>query len=684
VSLLNWLDHRTGYRAFVHEALFERIPGGARWRYVWGSTLVFAFVTQVVTGIFLWMAYSPSSQTAWESVYYIQHEMTGGWLLRGIHHFMAQAMVVLLAIHLMQVIIDGAYRAPREINFWLGLVLMMIVLGLSLTGYLLPWDQKGYWATQVATNLSGIVPVVGPALQKVAVGGPEYGHHTLTRFFALHAGVLPGLLIAFLVLHVALFRRHGICYKQPAKRPDTTFWPDQVWKDAVACLGVLAIVLLLTIHFKVQATISGDVSYSHLGAELDSPADSTTPYDARPEWYFLFLFQFLKLFEGQGERGEFLGAIVVPGLVFAALAFMPFIGRWKLGHRFNVLFILILMLGIAWLTGAAIWEDRRSNHSSPEEREEFAKLAEVSREIGTDPKKIEAHFGGDKDKIEKYRADLHRYEAYRKSVNYLTAVKEAEHDAERIRELIAKGDGIPPEGALALLRNDPQTKARRLFAANCASCHSYFSPADAGTPAAQEQLAKASAPNLYGFGNREWVAGLLDKEKISGPQYFGLTDRFKKSTKEEPLEMVGYVHDEVSKWPKAEVEQVVAALSAQAKLPSQKEADEKDKAMIEAGIKLLIADDRCASCHRINLDAKPDDPSLAENDSGYPDLTHYASREWTIGMICNPAAPRFYGDKNDRMPAFCADAEGSSKNLLSRRDVELIVDWLRGVDPAAK
>ena len=147
------------YRDFVHEALYERIPGGARWRYVWGSTLVFAFVVQVITGVFLWMAYSPSTQTAWESVYYIQHEMQGGWLLRGMHHFMAQAMVVLLALHLMQVVIDGAYRAPREVNFWLGLILMQIVLGLSLTGYLLPWDQKGYWATKVATNLMSLVPV---------------------------------------------------------------------------------------------------------------------------------------------------------------------------------------------------------------------------------------------------------------------------------------------------------------------------------------------------------------------------------------------------------------------------------------------------------------------------------------------------------------------------------------------
>ena len=173
--LLDWLDDRTGYRDLAREALYERIPGGARWRYVWGSTLVFAFVTQMITGIFLWMCYSPSSRTAWESVYYIQYEMTGGWLLRGIHHYMAQMMVVLMVIHLLQVVIDGAYRAPREFNFWLGLILMMIVFGLGLTGYLLPWDQKGYWATAVATNIAGIVPVIGGSLQKIVVGGSEYG-----------------------------------------------------------------------------------------------------------------------------------------------------------------------------------------------------------------------------------------------------------------------------------------------------------------------------------------------------------------------------------------------------------------------------------------------------------------------------------------------------------------------------
>ena len=169
-ALLNWLDDRTGYKALMHETLYERVPGGARWRYAWGSTLVFAFATQLITGLFLWMAYSPSSLTAWESVYYSQYEMQFGWMLRGVHHFMAQTMVVLLALHLMQVIIDGAYKAPREVNFWLGLILLKITLGLSLTGYLLPWDQKGYWATQVATKIAGIIPIVGPSIQRLVVG----------------------------------------------------------------------------------------------------------------------------------------------------------------------------------------------------------------------------------------------------------------------------------------------------------------------------------------------------------------------------------------------------------------------------------------------------------------------------------------------------------------------------------
>src|SRR5580765_3390023 len=296
--LIDWVDHRTGCRKIVHEALFENVPGGSRWRYVWGSTLTFTLAVQFITGIFLWMAYNPSSQTAWESVYYIQEEMFGGWLLRGLHHYTAQAMNVLLVLHLMQVMIDGAYKAPREINFWFGLGLLLLVLGLSLTGYLLPWDQKGYWATKVATNIAAITPFIGPELQKLIIGGADYGHHPLTRFFALHAGVLPGAIVVLLVAHIYLFRRHGLTPAEPRRKPDEAFWPDQVLKDAVACLAVLTAVLVLVVKF---------------GAELGAPADPAENYAAaRPEWFFLFLFQLLKYFPGQSE---IVGAMIIPGLV---------------------------------------------------------------------------------------------------------------------------------------------------------------------------------------------------------------------------------------------------------------------------------------------------------------------------------------------------------------------------------
>ena len=338
----NWLDHRTGYKSLLHEALFENVPGGARWRYVWGSTLTFFFTVQVITGLFLWMSYSPSSQTAWESVNFIQHQMWGGWFLRGLHHFVAQAMTVLLVLHLMQVIIDGAYKAPREVNYWFGVGLLVLVLALSLTGYLLPWDQNGYWATAVSTNIVGMSPGIGQPLQTVVVGGDSYGHHTLTRFFALHAGVIPGLIMLLIVGHVYLFRRHGITPKLPPKGPDEGFWPEQVLRDAVACLAVLAVVVFFIVR-------------EH-GAPLGAPADPAEQFSAaRPEWYFLFLFQLLKYFPG---KTEILGAIVLPTVCMLLLVAMPILGRWKLGHRFNLGFMGVLLAGVVLLSWQAVAADR--------------------------------------------------------------------------------------------------------------------------------------------------------------------------------------------------------------------------------------------------------------------------------------------------------------------------------------
>ena len=603
-TLLDWLDDRIGYRTLVHEALYERVPGGARWRYVWGSTLVMAFLTQLITGTFLWMAYSPSAQTAWESVFFIQYEMQGGWLLRGLHHYMAQAMVVLLALHLMQVVIDGAYRAPREFNFWIGLILMQIVLGLSLTGYLLPWDQKGFWATKVATNLMGIVPVVGPDLQRLVVGGPDYGHHTLTRFFALHAGVLPGLLIFFLVVHLALFRRHGLHARQPVKAPDASFWPDQVLRDGVAALAVLAVVLLLIVRHGLTGDHSGMVPGEYLGADLGAPADASSPYSAaRPEWYFLFLFQFLKYFHGETEV---YGAVVVPGALMGVLFLMPILGRWKLGHGFNIGFLGAMLVGIVVLT------------------------------------------------VQAMRVDA-------SNASYQIAVADAARQAERAKQLARGPEGIPPQGAISLLRRDPLTQGPLLFARHCASCHSHLDSEGRGIASSESP----TASNLYGFAGREWIAGLLDPERVAGPDYFG-------NTTHAGGDMVTWVTDTVPDMDEeelAELSDAIVALSAQAELPGQRELDARDAERIALGIESIKGSIGCVDCHEFD-------------GEGYlgsaPSLTGYGSRGWLRGIISNPEHERFYPDTNDRMPAFAADDADPSRNLLNARQLDLLVDWLRG------
>ncbi|HZU83948.1 MAG TPA: cytochrome b N-terminal domain-containing protein, partial [Polyangiaceae bacterium] len=199
--------------------------------------LVGCIALQAITGWALMAYYSPSATTAWASVEHLNYAVVGGWLLRGLHHFGAQAMIVVVGLHVAQVAIYGAYKAPREVNWWLGLGLLGLTVGFGLTGYLLPWDQKGYWATRVATNIAGTTPIAGKIVQQLLVGGPEYGSMTLTRFFTLHVAILPALLVGLLGGHLALFRRHGVT---PSASADTTkvgrFYPAQLAKDVAGVL----------------------------------------------------------------------------------------------------------------------------------------------------------------------------------------------------------------------------------------------------------------------------------------------------------------------------------------------------------------------------------------------------------------------------------------------------------------
>src|SRR5580704_7706299 len=197
-KLDNWLDQRTGIDSLLHESLDEPIPGGAKWAYIFGSGLLFLFVSQVITGVFLALYYVPSADHAHTVVSYIVKEVTSGSFVRSIHAYGSSGIIILLLLHIGQTILYGSYKGRRELLWLSGCILMALMLGMAFTGYLLPWDEKAYFATAVGTNLVAEVPFIGPPLQHLLRGGNQMGTLTLSRFYMLHVFVLPGMLIAFI------------------------------------------------------------------------------------------------------------------------------------------------------------------------------------------------------------------------------------------------------------------------------------------------------------------------------------------------------------------------------------------------------------------------------------------------------------------------------------------------------
>ena len=319
MKLRDWLEDRTGYRKIMKSALDEPVLGGASWAYVFGSGLLFLFVLQAVTGVLMALYYSPSSRESWGSVYFFSHVVPFGWFVRGLHHFGSSAMVILLVVHMFQVLLYGADRAPRELGWWTGVFLLFVSLSFGLTGYLLPWDQKGYWATGVVTSIMGTIPLVGGWVQRVVQGGNGVGNLTLTRFFGFHVFFLPMLLISLLVAHVYFFRRHGAKprWSRPKAELDaktTPFWPAQITYDLVFSLLLLGGLAWVVIE-------------KH-GAPLDAPADPSSNYLARPEWYFLWLFELLKVVPGRWE-GTFVLVFVLVAVGF--LLALPLVDRSAVG-----------------------------------------------------------------------------------------------------------------------------------------------------------------------------------------------------------------------------------------------------------------------------------------------------------------------------------------------------------------
>lgn len=352
-SFMGWLDRRTGLDGLMREALDEPIPGGARFAYVFGSALLFIFISQVITGVFLALYYVPSADHAHTTVAYITKAVTAGSFLRSIHAYGSSAMVILLLLHVTQTFLYGSYKGRRELLWLSGCVLFAFVLCMAFTGYLLPWDQKAYFATAVGTNIAGEVPLVGAWLKIFMRGGADMGTLTLSRFFVAHVLGVPAALFAFIALHVYLFRKAGAAgpiSENPVspQLPPQPFYPRQVIIDAIFALGIILILAAIA-----------QFSPFELGPKAN-PAD--TRYLPRPEWYYIPIFQWLKYWPGSLS---FLGVVVIPGIVAFLFASLPFLDRrmerrpWRRPIAVGTYtFIFLALFGLGYVS-------YRSDHADP-------------------------------------------------------------------------------------------------------------------------------------------------------------------------------------------------------------------------------------------------------------------------------------------------------------------------------
>lgn len=311
--LYEWLDSRLNLKPVERTLLDEPIPGGASWIYVFGSVTLFLFLVQALTGMFLAVYYAPTPDHAYDSIQYIEKEVLFGGFVRGLHHWGASAMVVAIGLHMLQTFLYGAYKPPREVMWMVGVVLLVLVLTFAFTGYLLPWDQTAYWATQVGINMVGTVPLVGDFAMRVLRGGDTLGALTLSRFFAFHVLFLPAVLLALVGLHLFILRRVGPAgpwTDERASLRSETFYPRQVFMDAVAIFIAFLVVATAALFVPLPLTDKAD------------PSD--TSFVPVPEWYFLFYYELLKYVHGPLEP---LATWILPTLVVMIMFFWPFIDR---------------------------------------------------------------------------------------------------------------------------------------------------------------------------------------------------------------------------------------------------------------------------------------------------------------------------------------------------------------------
>ncbi len=300
-------------KAWLKRIADEHVPAGTGWSFTLGMVLLFGLVLQLATGIALALYYAPTPDHAWTSVRYIMSDVRLGWLIRGLHFWGATLMVVAAALHLVRVVITGSYRKPRQTNWVIGLALLMVILFFAMSGYLLPWDQRGYWATVVRVGIAGLTPFMGEFAKNMMRGGPDIGALTLMRWYTLHVMVLPLAAIVLVTAHMYFRFRDGLSGPaRPAKGHGHSYFPTHVSREMTAIIVAFIVLVLLAIKGMPA---------------LEPQADPTaSDYIPRPEWYFAGLFQFVKLFPG---KWEVVGALFLPGAAMTALILLPWLDRGR-------------------------------------------------------------------------------------------------------------------------------------------------------------------------------------------------------------------------------------------------------------------------------------------------------------------------------------------------------------------
>jgi ubiquinol-cytochrome c reductase cytochrome b subunit len=344
-QFLGWLEGRTGICSASRRFFYEEIPASAGWAQVFGSATLFLFLLQAFTGVLLALNYAGTPGDAYDSILYIMQEVTGGRLVRNLHHWGASAMIVVVALHALQVFVYGAYKKPREVLWISGVFLLLFVLAFALTGYLLPWDNRAYWGTVVTTQIAGLAPLVGPYVQELFAARRGIGVITFSRFYALHTLVLPAISVMLILVHLVLVRRHGVTPAAMDDRPRVTFYPKQVLRDVIAVFVIFCALFVASVLFDAPLERMAD------------PNDSA--YTPRPEWYFLFLFQTLKYFQGPVE---WLGSVGIPTAALVVLLAIPFVDRGRVKRvaqrTIAIAFALCMVCAWTFLTMAATRDGR--------------------------------------------------------------------------------------------------------------------------------------------------------------------------------------------------------------------------------------------------------------------------------------------------------------------------------------